>query len=280
MPDHTHDPSERSASSIAVLAVNVGNTNTAFELFTPAGVEGARPRVSVPNARPADVIDGLLEAASALQEREASAIVFASTNKPALDAIVEQLRARTSQEVYILGVDLPIPIRFDLAPEQMTGQDRFLNALAAYHTMRQACVVVDAGTAMTVDFVDGQGVFQGGAIMPGFGMAIRMLHERTSALPEASLTPLPDDQPFGKNTDQAIRLGVSSMLRGAVRTLAERYAIAYEAYPPAIVTGGDARLLFEHDELVDRIVPNLTLLGIRIACERALGAPDSEEDDA
>lgn len=279
MPEQHHDPSRSPASTIPVLAVNVGNTNTAFEVFMPSGIEGARARKSVPNASAPEVIEALVEAASALDGVEAGAIVFASTNKPVLDALVEQMRARTDHELYILGVDLPIPIRFDLAPEQMTGQDRFLNALAAYGSMQQACVVVDAGTAMTVDFVDGQGVFQGGAIMPGFGMAIRMLHERTSALPEASLRPLPDDQAFGKNTDQAIRLGVSSMLRGAVRALAERYAIAYEAYPPVVVTGGDAKLLFEDDELIDRIVPNLTLLGIRIACERALGEAADEEDD-
>ncbi|MCA9305735.1 MAG: type III pantothenate kinase [Phycisphaerales bacterium] len=275
MPENSPAPS--SASSIAVLAVNVGNTNTAFEVFMPTGVEGARARVSIPNANAPEVIDGLIEASGALDGIEASAIVFASTNKPVLDALVEQLRARTDHEVYVLGVDLAIPIRFDLAPEQMTGQDRFLNALAAYQSMQQACIVVDAGTAMTVDFVDGEGVFQGGAIMPGFGMAVRTLHEKTSALPEAGMSPLPDDQPFGKNTDQAIRLGVASMLRGGVRALAERYAIAYEAYPPIVVTGGDAKLLFGDDELIDRIVPNLTLLGIRIACERALGV--AEDDD-
>lgn len=67
------------------------------------------------------------------------------------------------------------------------------------------------------------------------------------------------------------------MLRGGVRALAERYAMAYEAYPPIVVTGGDAKLLFGDDELIDRIVPNLTLLGIRIACERALGV--AEDDD-
>ena len=243
----------------------------------PTGMEGARARVSIPNANAPEVIDGLIEAAGALDGIDASAVVFASTNKPVLDALVEQVRARTEHEVYVLGVDLAIPIHFDLAPEQMTGQDRFLNALAAYTTMQQACIVVDAGTAMTVDFVDGEGVFQGGAIMPGFGMLIRTLHERTTALPEAGMQPLPEDQAFGKNTDQAIRLGVASMLRGGVRALAERYAIAYEAYPPIIATGGDAKLLFEEDELIDRIVPNLTLLGIRIACERAFAPQEDDE---
>lgn len=267
-------------TNLGVLAVNVGNTNTAFEVFPPGSGEAqghARARRAVPNVSAPEVIEALIDAARALDGLEATAIVFASVNTPVRDALAEQLDARTDHGVYVLGKDLPIPIRFDLAPEQMTGQDRFLNALAAYETMQQACIVVDAGTAMTVDFVDGEGVFQGGAIMPGMGMALRALHERTSALPEAASSPIPEDQPFGKNTDQAMRLGVVSMLRGGVRALAERYAIAYGAYPPIVATGGDAKALFEHDELIDRIVPNLTLLGIRIACERALSG--REEDD-
>lgn len=273
MPEHT--------TNLTILAINVGNTNTAFEVFTPEGEGsgGARPRTATSNSDPGRVIEALADAAHALDDAEASAIVFASVNNPVRDALVERLRGRTRHEVFIIGKDLAIPMLFDLAPEQMTGQDRFLNALAAYDAMKQACIVIDAGTAMTVDFVDGEGVFQGGAIMPGLGMSLRMLHERTSALPEAAPTPIPEDQPFGKNTDQAMRLGVVSMLRGGVRALAERYAISYGAYPPIVATGGDSRVLFEHDELVDRIVPNLTLLGIRIACEKALRQGD-EGDEA
>jgi type III pantothenate kinase len=83
---------------------------------------------------------------------------------------------------------------------------------------------------------------------------------------------LPDDEPFGRDTEQAMLQGVVYGAQGLVRRLVERYAMAYDAYPMVVATGGDAGLLFEGDELVDRVVPHLTLRGIAVACQRALAA--------
>ena len=79
--------------------------------------------------------------------------------------------------MYRVGDDLPIPIQVDLAPETITGSDRLLNAVAAFDVLQQACVVVDAGTAVTVDFIDGKGTFHGGAIAPGARMQLAALHK-------------------------------------------------------------------------------------------------------
>ena len=49
----------------------------------------------------------------------------------------------------------------------MVGEDRLLNAAAAFDKLNQSCVVVDAGTALTIDYIDGKGTFHGGAIVPG-----------------------------------------------------------------------------------------------------------------
>ena len=76
-----------------------------------------------------------------------------------------------------------------LDPETITGVDRLLNAAAAYATLKQACVVVDAGTAVTVDFVDGHGTFHGGAIAPGARLQIDALHRGTDALPDVQAAP-------------------------------------------------------------------------------------------
>ena len=134
--------------------------------------------------------------------------------------------------------------------------------------MRCACIVVDAGTAVTVDFIDGEGVFHGGAIAPGASMQLAALHERTAALPRVAFAQ-PDDVPFGRNTAEAMLQGVYHGLRGLVWRLVERYAEGYGAFPPVIATGGDAVTLFSDDELIDRIVPELTLQGIAVAVRRA-----------
>ncbi|MHC5028335.1 MAG: type III pantothenate kinase, partial [Planctomycetota bacterium] len=176
-----------------------------------------------------------------------------------------------STNVYIVGKDLPIPIGESLDPETITGVDRLLNAAAAYATLEQACVVVDAGTAITVDFVDGEGTFHGGAIAPGASMQLAALHQHTSALPALEFTK-PDSEAFGKSTAQAMLHGVYDGIRGLVWRLVEKYAERYGAYPMVVVTGGDANVLFEDDELVNRLVPDLTLLGIAAAARHALAS--------
>ena len=90
----------------------------------------------------------------------------------------------------------------------------------------------------------------------------------------------PDDaEAFGKNTRQAMLNGVFYGARGMVRLLIERYAESYGAYPQIIATGGDARLLFGDDELIEHIADDLVLRGVAIACEAALGEIEAESGD-
>jgi type III pantothenate kinase len=161
--------------------------------------------------------------------------------------------------------DIAVPIGRQLDPESMVGDDRLLNAAAAYNTAKQACVVVDAGTAVTIDFVDGAGTFHGGAIVPGAKMMLDALHERTEQLPEVAMQrPV---EAIGHSTAEAMRCGAFHGIRGMVRELVERYAEAAGGYPLVIATGGDAKLLFEDDELIERIVPDLTLMGMAVTLE-------------
>ncbi len=161
------------------------------------------------------------------------------------------------------------------------GDDRLLNALGAYARSKQACVIVDAGTAVTVDFVDGEGVFHGGAIAPGVKMMLDAMHERTAALPAVDMKPelLPGaaEAPFGKTTAQAMVVGVVAAARGLAHSLIDRYAEFYHAYPRVIATGGDAALLFDNDDLVEHLVPDLTLIGLLAACELVADAVESED---
>jgi type III pantothenate kinase len=180
------------------------------------------------------------------------------------------------------GRDLPLSLPHALEPPLTVGHDRLLCGLGAFARSEQACIVIDAGTAITVDFVDGHGVFQGGAILPGLRMMLEALHRGTAALPQISfspdLLPRPGEPPYGKTTTRAIALGVVSAARGAAHRLIDSYAESYGAYPRVIATGGDAPLLFENDPLIDRIVPDLILMGMQTAYELAM-PEDSDRDD-
>ena len=256
-----------------IIAVAVNNTNTSIGLVENLSVTRA---TSVPSGSP----DHVAKAAAGLLDADPEIVLLASVNKAATPAIAEALRHETGMSVQQLGEDMPVPIAHTLPDPVTTGLDRFLVALGAFAVVGQACIVVDAGTALTCDFVDGQGVFHGGAIIVGGQLMLEALADKAPALPSLQISDMPSPlEPFGKTTDHAMLLGAQAAARGAVRYLAERYAGFYEAYPQIIATGGDARLLFEDDDLVESIVPDLQLIGIGAARSKLIGKADGDDDE-
>lgn len=273
-----------------ILAVNIGNSRTQFARF-----DGLKPAEGVTvQSLPSQPVEGLADALLAelaiiRDSGEDPVLVACSVNPPVAEALERAIGAAAPDaEVLLIRRDVPLTLNHTLddAGEQTVGQDRLCDAIGAFGLLNQACVVVDAGSAVTVDFVDGQGTFHGGAIAPGARMMLRALHEQTAALPEVAFAPPQgigeEDalQPFGRNTPQAMLNGVFFAIRGLVRQLAERYAEKYEAYPAIVATGGDAKALFEHDELVERVVPDLTLRGVAHAFDawmRTLGEDDASD---
>lgn len=258
---------ESPALQTGFLGVHIGNTRTRTALLRGRQVlEGQ----SFENADEAGLIRDLLER---FRRESADAIVIADVNRQLADRVEQGLLqdGLERDEVYRVGRDLQVPIVNALDDDSTVGKDRLLAALGAYCRAGQACVVVDAGTAVTVDLVDGRGVFQGGAIAPGLNMMLRALHEQTAALPELKFSK-PDAArgEVGKDTAHAMILGVRAAIQGMVRLLAERYAELQGGYPQIVATGGDAIALFDGDEVIETIVPDLALIGLAETCVRML----------
>ncbi|MFN5946445.1 MAG: type III pantothenate kinase [Phycisphaerae bacterium] len=262
-----------------LLAVTVGNTRTRLGLFRPTATQGGE-LIEAASHSNTDLAAIAKHARELLASDHGSSIVMSSVNNKAADELEKLLRAETGEETFRFGRDLIIPLRNTLDDDKTVGQDRLLCALAAFSKAKQACVIVDAGTAITVDFIDGEGVFQGGVIAPGVHMMLDSLHEHTAALPELAFTkPDAERGAFGKDTKHAMLLGVQAAAQGLVRLVVERYAEAYDAYPQIIATGGDAPTLFENDEVVEHVVPDLQLIGIYEACKRNLSEDGGVIDD-
>lgn len=244
--------------SVNLLAINVGNTRVQFAAFLDGA---ARPVHSLGHDEPT-LLDEIERAAEPLGDREDAAVYIAATNDRFAERLARDVAERLGLAVTRIERDVNVPIGRQLDRESLVGEDRLLNAAAAFDQLQQACIVVDAGTAVTVDFVDGKGTFHGGAILPGATMMLRALHEHTAQLPDIALRR--PEEPIGHNTAQAMLSGVVHGIRGAVRELCEKYAEHYGAYPKIIATGGDAELLFQDYELIEAIVPDLTLTGMSV----------------
>jgi len=242
------------------MVLNVGNSRLGIGVFV-AGELKHSSRVAIADG--SELRRQLAEAWKLLAWTQLPAVAGASVNPAAqteIEAIVAEICPSAVQWVG-RQLDLPIDVKTD-APAQ-TGVDRVLNIAAAYEQMGKACVVVDAGTAVTVDCCDDQGAFVGGAIAPGVAMMLDALHERTAALPRVKFAaPV---GAFGRDTHEAIRQGVFHGIRGMVRELVENYATELGHWPEVIATGGDAAALFEGWELIHAIAPDLIFYGIALA---------------
>jgi type III pantothenate kinase len=153
----------------------------------------------------------------------------------------------------------------------LTGIDRLLTAFAAYSRARSPLAVIGVGTAMTIDFVQGDGTHVGGVILPGPWMMAKALHAQTAKLPEVVIRPqLPTDI-WGPNTESAITLGIANAILGVADQLIWDWAVHVGQPPWVYATGGGAGYfrgyVFTADVAGYEIDPLLTLDGIRIAAE-------------
>lgn len=245
---------------INLLALNVGNTRLSIGVFV-AGELQYSTRVS--HAQRAEWAARITEAWEKIKDHDDPAVVGASVNPPLVEPLEHAVKQATGQEVQWVGSDIDLPMKVLTDEPQQTGVDRVLNVAAAFEQMGKACVVVDAGTAVTVDLCNDAGEFLGGAIAPGAQTQLDALHEKTAKLPRVELAA--PKHGIGKTTAEAIQLGVFHGIRGAVKELVESYATELGTWPDLIATGGDSAVLFENWELVHAIAPDLTLYGIALA---------------
>jgi type III pantothenate kinase len=143
-----------------------------------------------------------------------------------------------------------------------------LNGVAASHRLPAggAAVLVDAGSAVTVDWLDESGAFAGGAILPGLGLMARALHEYTALLPLVQVAH-PNPPVPGTSTLAAIEAGVFWAVAGGIQALLTQLAAHARDTPQIFVTGGDGPLLAKALNRDVHLWPNMTLEGIRIAAE-------------
>lgn len=245
---------------INLLALNVGNSRLAIGVFVGGALEYVK---RVPHSQKADWPGVIREAWEKLATREAPAVAGSSVNPPLVESLEHVVQQVTQQEVQWVGSTIDLPIKVLTDEPKGTGVDRILNIAAAYEQMQKACVVVDAGTAITIDCCNDDGAFIGGAIAPGTRLLLEALQTNTAQLPRVELS-VPKE-PIGKSTEQAILNGVYHGVRGMVKEIVENYATELGTWPDVIATGGDAPKLFEGWELIHAIAPDLTLYGIALA---------------
>jgi type III pantothenate kinase len=246
----------------------VGNTQTVIGLFEEGRLDG-HWRVSTDASLTADElgakIAGLL-AMAGMSMQDVSGIIVSSVVPRLTDAYEELSRAAIGTEPMIVGPGLKtgIPIRYDNPHE--VGADRIVNAVAARERLGAPVIIVDFGTATTLDVVDAEGAYAGGAIAPGVETSAEALFAKAARLSKVDLDP--PECVIGRNTTESVQSGLLFGEAAMVDGLVARIRREMGERAPVIATGGMAQRMAPLCETIDHVDLDLTLKGLVLVFER------------
>ncbi len=250
-----------------IAVIDVGNQTTAAALYADGEIKDAQRFDSSNMSAISGILSGL--AAGGLDGRLAG-VVIASVVPKQNGVIGDIVEREHDLEPLFVGEQVTLPMDVLVDEPTAVGVDRICAAASAFDRRKEACVVVDFGTAITIDAVDDNGAFMGGAIMPGPRVQAKSLNNQTAQLPEVDIIRPADG--VGLNTTHAIQVGIYHGIVGAVRQIIEAYATQVGRWLPAVATGGDARLFAEDCGVFDAIIDDLTLAGVGLAFDKRLAA--------
>jgi type III pantothenate kinase len=201
-------------------------------------------------------------------------LVIASVVEPLMPLITEAVWKSFRVNTIVIDSNSNLGITNLTNPPEATGIDRLLNVAAAYHIHRRACIVVDFGTATTINVVDGEGGFLGGAICAGLRTTANALTEAAPRLAQIELAA--PAETIGSNTQQALRNGVvlghALMVDGLVTRMSAQLVQQSNCTPAVVIaTGGLSSVVGPLCDTVDEIDPSLTIKGIALVYARIKG---------
>ena len=176
-----------------------------------------------------------------------------------IEPVIKQLKSGIKTFV-ILDHNTDLPIKINYKTPGTLGKDRIAAAVGAYKLFpAQNVIIVDAGTCITYDFLDKNGVFQGGNIAPGIHMRAKAMHEYTSALPLVEIEENSDI--LGKSTREALQngalLGTFWEISAFIQEIIDKYGESL-----TIFTGGDAKYFVNKIKTTIFANSNLVLIGL------------------
>lgn len=257
---------------VMILALDIGNTDITAGVFS-AGEKDLRKAFSLPVASGTKSLEYASELAERLEEAglgtgEIEAAVVASV-VPALDeplrkALVERLGVKFMR----VGSDIPFGMEILTDNPEEVGDDRIVNAVAAFEIYGGELIVVDFGTAITFDYVTAGGGYAGGVIAPGIGISAEALFTRAAKLSRVEVTR--PHRVVGTNTAESMRSGLYWGFLGLVDGVIERMTAEVGRVRTVVSTGGMAGLISKESSLIGEVDELLTLKGLKLLYERSL----------
>lgn len=247
-----------------LLACDIGNTNIVFGVFNRNKLI-VQFRVSTKINRTSDeygvILMTLLKEVN-ISKDEINKVIVASVVPPLNIHLKNCFRKYFKTKAMFINLSFNLGIENKYEHPHQVGLDRLVNSVAGYEKYKKALIIVDFGTATTLDVVSNNAEYLGGIIIPGIKISKEALADNASKLPKVNIqTP---KKVVGKNTTNSIQSGLTygyaSMIDGLVIKISKEYNHEFKV----IATGGLSSIISRTSEKIDEIDKDLSLHGLNI----------------
>ncbi len=225
-----------------ILAIDIGNSNIVIGVFNNEKLMQnwrLRTRLHQSIDEYEMLIRGMILACNFSLE-ETKGAILSSVVPELTDVFSKLIENMIGQQPIKVSNELFLGIQINTENPSKVGQDRLINAVAAYQLYNTSLIVVDCGTATTMDVVTTEGVFQGGVICPGLLISAEELFSKAAQLFQVNLE-IPKCL-IGKNTTESLKSGLmygyAGMIESLIKKLTKEIKQQNQPDPTVIITGG------------------------------------------
>ena len=250
-----------------ILVIDVGNTHSVLGIYNGKKLEKFW-RISTDLNKTEDEYGILLKnllSNSKLIFSDIKSVVISCVIPPVSWILKKMSKDYFKVTAIVVGPGIKTGICIKLDNPKEVGADRIVNAIAAYDLYGGPVIIVDFGTATTFCAVDKEGNYLGGAIAPGIDISEKALSEKTAKLPKIEL--IDPKKCIGSNTISAMQSGIFYGYLGLTGELIRRIKKELGEDSLVVATGGEAELIGNTSNEIDKINPFLTLEGLRLVYE-------------
>lgn len=255
-----------------LLAIDAGNTNVVFALLEGGAIK-ARWRIATDPRRTADEYAVWLSQLLTLEgydRGQVNGVIIATVVPRALHNLQTLARKYFGSEPLIAG-EPPVEwgMALDVLEPKSVGADRAVTMIAAHARHPGDLIVIDFGTATTLDVVDYTGAYKGGIIAPGINLSLDALVTAAAKLPRIAIEAPADSSVIGRDTVSQMQIGIFWGYVAMIEGLVARMKAEVGRPITVVATGGLAILFEQHTAVFDVVEPDLTIQGLAILWDRA-----------